>query len=200
MLIKLGLINGHLKNGIVETTKFGLLMQSSNFSIAISAFIKWFILLFYPEDAQIVHVLGDFSHFFGPKIVIDTMIILDSIHCLIISSLFCYCSMKPKKLLFWLELMEFDVDKKCFAKPKFNKSDSQLFTKVFAISITLVWRFTHFMCLFNFFAAVIPAYLYQKEYFFYYLISIICFTFQLHFIFGQAFMVICLLMVIFQVS
>ena len=125
------------------------------------------------------------------------MIILDSIHCLIISSLFCYCSMKPKKLLFWLELMEFDVDKKCFAKLKSNKSDSQLFTKVFAISITLGWRFTH-LCVYSiFFAAVIPTYLYRKEYFFYYLISIICFTFQLHFIFGQAF---ALLMVIFQVS
>ena len=70
--------------------------------------------------------------------------------------------MEPKKLLFWLELMEFDVDKKCFAKLKFNKSDSQLFTKVFAISKTLVWRFAHFMCLFYFFAAVIPTYLYRK--------------------------------------
>ena len=78
------------------------------------------------------------------------MIILDSIYCFIIYSLFCYCSMKPKKLLFWLELMEFDVDKKCFAKLKFNKSDSQLFTKVFAISITLVWRFTH-LCVYSIF-------------------------------------------------
>ena len=48
MLIKLELINGYLKNGIVDTTKFGLLMQFCNFSIAF-AFIKWFMLLFYPN-------------------------------------------------------------------------------------------------------------------------------------------------------
>ena len=112
-LIHLGLMNGQYHDGMIRTTKFGVFNQRICISICIFSAVKWFFLLFHSEEEKIAHQLGDFTSFFGPKIIISLLIIFASIHILVDISYFYFCS---KKLLFWLDSMEYDSDDECFHK------------------------------------------------------------------------------------
>ena len=85
LLINWGLISGHLHDGIIEPTKFGRFNQWFTFFSCLFTAIKWSILLFNPKDSEMVNLLGDWGHVFGPKIIIDSMILSGLlINCMLI--------------------------------------------------------------------------------------------------------------------
>ena len=192
-----GLMSGHLKDETIETTKFGIYNQLFGFTLSLIETIKFIILLFHPIGSKWVHLLGDFSYFFGPKVITDLMIIIVSAHYLIEVCLFYYCSMKPEKMFFWLDVMQYDKESRCFNKLKLNKCDSEVFIKRFSISAPFVMAINYMIQWSFFVVGFIPAYLFQRDYFLYYSLGIMLFGVKFYYLLGGALGV---LVIIYQVN
>ena len=110
----------------------------------LSAAIKWTILLFHSKDSKATHLLGDFVMIFGPKAILNTTVVFISIHLLIATYLFKFCSrIKNNRMMFyWRECLEYDFVNRYFSKLNLNESDSKKLTKRVAISI-LIFQVTH---------------------------------------------------------
>ena len=77
-LINWGLMKGQLNGGILETTKFSLINHWAGFSSSLFIAIKWTILLFYSKNDKLTHLLGDWRYFIGPKVIIDSIVIISA--------------------------------------------------------------------------------------------------------------------------
>lgn len=123
-LIRWGLMSGEYKDGKINTTKFGLINQLFAFWLFVYAIIKWTILLFFPEDSLLANQLGEFAQWYGPKLITDVILNFTAVNSLLIILLFYFCAnFNSKKMLFWLDFMEFDADNRRFKKMKLNNSD-----------------------------------------------------------------------------
>ena len=128
-LINWGYLNGYLKDGKIEPTKF---VKFVNWSfILINSFnaIKWLILLFSDKKSKMNDYLGDMVIFFGPKVALDFMMVLTCITSLILGLLFNFASKHSQKMLYWLDQMEFDNENRCYKKLDLNQSDSMMIIK-----------------------------------------------------------------------
>ena len=188
-LINWGLMNGYLDNGKIQTTKFGIVNQWLAIFLNLFAAIKWTILLFHSKDSKVTHLLGDIAMFFGPKAILDPILIFISIHLLTAISLFMICSlMKNTQTMFqWLESLKYDFVNRCFGKLNLNESDSEKLTKRIAIS-SLILRGYH-SSFTVFYAVVISVYVYLflREYYITYGIAILLIVPQFSFMAKQGF-------------
>lgn len=180
-LINWGLLSGHLKDGIFETTDFSKLNQWIGFSSNLFTSIKWSILLFYPKQSEMSNLLGDWAYFLGPKIIMSSMILDIAIHYLIVHCLFNLCSKHPKKMFYWLDSLEFDSANSCFAKLNLNSSDSKSFIKRISLLSLVLNSFCYPFMIFYAIVCIILAFKYETDYFFYYLISILTYCLQFHY-------------------
>ena len=122
-LLKVGLMYGHLHDGIIQTTKFGILKCSTVFCFSIFTTIKWTIYLFCAKESRMCNLLGDWSYFYGPKLLVDLILLILANFVLFVFLLFYFSSKNPKKMLFWLDHMQFDSENQCFNFLKLNQSD-----------------------------------------------------------------------------
>lgn len=176
-LINWGLMSDHLKDGIFETTHFGRINHWIGFLSNLFTSIKWLILLFYPKQSEINNLLGDWSYFLGPKIVMSSMIIEIAAYYLIVHCLFNFCSKHPK-MFYWLDLLEFDSVNCCFAKLNLNESDSKAFIKRISLLNLVLNGFCYPFMTFYAVTCTILTFKYETDYFFYYLISIVIYCAQ----------------------
>ena len=96
-LIKYGLMTGYLHDGTsIQVTKYGIINQWICILLCLFTSIKWMFLIFQPEESQIVDQLGDWTPFFGPKVIVDAMLIIASVHSLAYIVLFNFGSWNPK--------------------------------------------------------------------------------------------------------
>ena len=73
---------------------------------------------------MLVNQLDQFVERFWPKLIADVILNFITVNSLLKILLFYFCvNFNSKKMLFWLEFIEFDVDNRCFKKMKLNKSD-----------------------------------------------------------------------------
>ena len=70
-LINWGLMSGHLNDGVIHSTKFGVVSFFFAFCLNTFSLIKWIILLFTAKDTLLTHYLGDWGIFYAPKLVAD---------------------------------------------------------------------------------------------------------------------------------
>lgn len=169
-LINWGLMRGYYKDGVIRMTKFGLINQLFVILLFLFEFIKWIILIFLPGESQIAHYLGEFTPSLGPKLILDAMMILETLNSLILLFYFGSCR---GKLFFWLESMYYDNDKHCFEKLDLDKNSSIRFIKQFVLGYFLVKNINYFLNIITFFLVLICFYLFTNKYHFYYFTSII---------------------------
>lgn len=171
-LINWGLMRGEYHDGIIKTTKFGVLNQLFASLLFSFELIKWIILLYNPEDSQVTHYLGDFGPNIGPKVILDTTIILECINSLI---LICYFSSKCTSK-FWLKFMHFDFDNRFFDKLDLNEIDSEKFINQFALVNFLIKNINYLLSLITFSLILLTFFVLTNKYHFYYITSIIMFS------------------------
>ena len=133
MLISWGLMPGEYYNGVIKTNKFGLFNMWFAFILFLYQLIKWLILMCCPENSQVAIYLVEWTQYFGPKLIVDFIVVVEAVDCIIFILLFYYSLNNSKKMLFWIDFMEFDAEIRCFHKLRLIESESKRFTKQFAL-------------------------------------------------------------------
>ena len=148
-----------------------LILLNVPYCIIIFTIIKWTIFLLSAQNSHLANYLGDFSYFYGPKLLVNFILIFCASFDLSTFIIFYFSSKHPKKMLFWLEQMQFDIVNRRFNKLNFNKSDSNTFIRRMSL-LKIIYSITVY--------ALIPillisinysAFKHQKAYFYYYFIS-----------------------------
>lgn len=186
-LINWGLMKGYLHDGIIQTTKFGLFNQRFSFVLSLYELIRWIMLFVYPIDSQVTHLLGDFGRFFGPKVIVASLLVVVAFHYMIVSLFFDFCAKKSEKFLFWIDIMQYNYGKRTFHKLALNESDSKMLVKRIAIIINMALGAAYSFALFFLISAFISFYYQQNSYYLTYPISIIVFYVHLNYILSIVF-------------
>ena len=198
-LINWGLMNGYIDKEKIQTTTFGIVNQWLAIFLNLIGAIKWIILLFHSKDSEVTHLLGDIVMIFGPKVILDTAVIFISVHLLIATFFFKYCSRNKNNVMFyWLECLEYDFVNRCFSKLNLNESDSKKFTKRVAIS-SLILRVSHLsLTMFYVMVTSVFVYLFLREHYITYGIAIILIVPQFSYMERQGFGLLVVLILVKQ--
>lgn len=132
--------------------------------------------MFYSDESDVAIYLGEFLQYFGSKIVVDFILVAESINSITLISLFYILS---NKMLFWLDHMQFDSESRCFKKLNLTVSDSKRFTKQFALLWFIINKANYFLTSIASIAFIAPFtsfLLFKHKYYFNYTISIIGFA------------------------
>ena len=176
ILINCGLMYGIYEDGVMKATKFGMLNMAFTFIILVFHTIKWSILIFFHEDSQVAVYLAEFSHYFGPKVVVNVACIDDFGYSTILIVLFYLMS---NKMLFWIDHMQFDSETRSFYKLNLNVSDSNRFTKQFALFWFIVKPLAYFFALITGTATLVSFLIFRPDYYEFYLPLTFVFTIAL---------------------
>lgn len=195
-LIDWGLIRGEYNDGVIETTKSGLRNNWFTFWLFLISSIKWTTLMFYSKESQVAIYLGEWAPWFGPKLVVDSMLLIQSFNSLILVILFYFCSRNPEKFLLWVEFMKFNTENRSFDNLNLNKLDSKRFAKQFALSWFIVKRINYLLISLSFSILFVSFFYLENKHHLYYLISFVMFTLCLKFYTNHWFS---LLLVLYQV-
>ena len=186
-LINWGYLSGYLYDGVIESTKFGIINQWTCILCNLYLGIKHLIFLFNSKESRISYQLGEWAHLIGPKLFIDVIIVLCSIHMLISMWLFNLLS-KNAKTFYWLDVIDYDNENQCYYRAKLDESDSKMFIRRVSLTkITLKW-ITYSLPPFLAIILCIAVFKNLNDYHLNYIISILlnCVTFfyRLNYIFG----------------
>ena len=173
ILISCGLMYGIYENGVMKATKFGMLNMAFTFTVLAIHAIKWSILIFFHEDSQVAIYLGEFSQYFGPKVVDDIAGIIVFGYSAFSVVLF---NLMSNKMLFWVDHMQFDSETRCFYKLNLNVSDSNRFTKQFALLWLIAKPLGYFFGLITGTAVLVSFLIFKHDYYEFYLPSTFIFT------------------------
>ena len=133
MLVNGGLMKGRYEDDVIKTIKFGTINMWFSLTLFVFLSIKYTILMFCHEDSLLAIYLGEFMQYFGPKVFVDSIVTIAFGNSTIFIMLFYFSSKNCKKMLFWLDHMEFDNETRTFHKLDLNDSDSKRFTNQFAL-------------------------------------------------------------------
>ena len=197
MLTNWGLMAGRYQDGVIKATKFGIINMLFSFTLSAFHTIKWMILIFCDEESLLANYLGEFMQYFGPKVVVDFMMIIIFGRSAILIMLFYFSSKNSKKMLFWLNHMQFDNETRCFYKLNLNDSDSKRFTNQFALLWFITQRVALFLAFITFIVVLISFLIFKNEYYFYYLTSIFVFALG---IWNNTYNWCALILILYQVS
>ena len=173
MLINWGLMTGRHQDGVIKTTKFGKLNMAFAFTLFTFEAIKFTILMFYPEESQMAIYLGEWAQYFGPKIVVDFIVAAESVNSIVLISLFYFLS---QKMLFWLDHMAFDSETRCFKKLNLGISDSEEFTKRFALLWFIIKCVNYFLLMITIVAIFGSFLVFKHDHYFWIVNSIVIFN------------------------
>ena len=142
ILINGGLMRGIYEDGVIKTTKLGILNIAFTFTILAIQTIKCSILIFFHEDSQVAIYLGEFFQYFGSKVVVDIAALIFFGYA---TSLLVLFNLMSTKILSWIDFMEFDRETRCFYKLNLNVYDSERFTKQFALLWSIFKPLAYFL-------------------------------------------------------
>ena len=182
LLMSWGLMPGEYRNGMMETTKFGLFNMWFAFLLFSWESIKWIILMFCTETDQIAIYLGEWHQYFGPKLVVDVAAASETLNSIALISLYYFSLRNHKKMLFWIDFMDFNSETKCFYKMNLRESDSKRFTKQFALMWFILKPINYFLDLSSFAAFLISFLMFKHDHYFNYLISIFSFSISVYYL------------------
>ena len=187
-LIKWGYMNGYLYNGKIKTTKFSIIYQWIVILMMSLNTIRFTLLLFISKESQISKQLGDWSYFLGPRLMINGICVLCFAYVLIVIFFFKFCTRNLKKMFYWLNMIKYNSDVRCFVNMNLNELDSKMFNKrilIFIITLKVfIYPFIVLFALIN----ILLVFKNEHNYYLNYIISIISFLFPLfygtHYSFG----------------
>lgn len=174
-LVNCGLMYGNFDDGIIYTTKFTILQWLIGICLTIFHIIKSIIFLSVSKDSKMANLLGDWTFVYGPRSLVALIILFSEIFVLSIFIIFYFSSKYPKKMLFWLEQMEFDPFTRRFSKLNFNQTDLRAFTRKISFLRIIYSIFVYSLIVFFFITANLSVFKRIKSYYFHYFISILMF-------------------------
>lgn len=164
---------GHFHDGIIHSTKLTILNWLTAFCLTLFHIIKWIIFLFSNQNSLLINLLGDFSYIYGPRLLVDLIILFCEIFVLSIFIIFYFSSNQPKKMLFWLEQIEYDIINQRFSKLNLNQTNSKIFTRRISLLRINYNIFVYSLILIFFISANIAVFKFNKTYYLYYFISVV---------------------------
>ena len=174
-LINWGLLSGEYKDEVFTITKFARFNNWFSCSLFALTMIKATTLMFNDKQSQISIYLGEWSDWFGPKMVTDSILIVQPLNSLILFFIFYSASRNPKKLLLWLDFMRFDNDLQSFVKLDLNEADSKKYIKQFAISRVIVKDICYSVTYLSMLVLIVSLFYFENRNHFFYAISFIFF-------------------------
>ena len=177
LLINWGSLEGYLENGVIQSTKFGRFNQWATFGVLLFTAIKWAILIFSPQQSWLTNWLGDWGQFYGPKIVADVIIFLFATTMIAIKLLFLFSSKHPKKLFYWLDVLEYNQYNHSFDKLNLDETESQIIIKGFSVFLFVLKCFFDFLLVSFISASYVMIFIlrWHNKYLVNFLISFTCF-------------------------
>ena len=169
------MLSGEYKDEVFITTKFARFNNWFSFWLFIITIIRWITLMFNEKESQTAIYLGEWSDWFGPKAVTNTMLVIQPINSLILFFVFYLAAKNPKKLLLWLDFMQFDNDSRCFTKMDLNQVDSQKYIKQFALPRLIVKHICYSVTYSSMIILIVSLYYFENRHHFFYGISFIFF-------------------------
>lgn len=186
-LINWGYLNGYLQEGEIVTTSYSFIYQLLVIIILIINIIRFGFLLLNGKESQISIVLGDWGYFLGPRVIINGLCWLVCIFILMVIMFFKICTQNLKKMFYWLFIMKYDPENRCFSNIELNDSDSKMFIQRFLLFIN---AFKYFVILFIplfVFANFISVFLHTNNYYLNHLIGIMTYVPALYYDCGYVF-------------
>ena len=141
-LINWGYMNGYLKDGQIHINKYNVIYQLIIMIIMLFNIIRFAILLLYTKESEISKKLGDWSYFFGPRIMINGLAFSVSFYILMLMAFFKFCARNSQKMFYWLDIMDYDSATRCYFNMNLNDSDSKMFIKRSLMFINALKCFT----------------------------------------------------------
>ena len=174
-LITWGYLNGYLQDGQIQTTKYTIIYQWIVIIIVAINAIRFGILLSNPKGSLICYQLGDWGYFLGPRLIINGLCFVGCCYAIVVIAFFKFCTRNLKMLFYWLNIIEYDNEIRCFFNMNLNESDSKMFIKRISIFKTVFKYFTVLIIPFYAFVNLLSVFLYIKDYYLNYLVGIIVF-------------------------
>ena len=115
--------------------------------------------------------LGDFGAFYGPKIIVDMVIVYIAVYIITVKLLFVYASKHTKQMFYWLDVMEYNSVNQSFDKLNLNQVESKMFMKRLSLSTFMLKCFTYTLMTFFMSTNSVLAFKHKDYYYLYYLIS-----------------------------
>ena len=167
-------MNGYLQDGQIHSTKYNLVYQWMAIIILSLNILRFTALLFTKKESQLSKQLGEWSYFYGPRFMINGICAI-CFSYIIFVMFFKYCNQDLEKMFYWLKIMEYHSENRCFVNMNLNEQDSKMFVKrisffIFSIK-SLVYLFIFVFVFGNFFSV----YKYVNDYYLNYFISTIAF-------------------------
>ena len=141
-LINWGYMNGYLKDGQIHANKYYIIYQLMVIIMLLLNLIRSVILLFSAKESHISLLLGDWSYFLGPRIMLNGIIFSVCFYILMLMAFFKFCTRNSQKMFYWLKIMDYDSETRCYFNMNLNESDSKMFIKRSLIFINAFMCFT----------------------------------------------------------
>ena len=196
-LINWGYMNGYLKDGQIHPTKYYIIYQLVVIIILLLNVIRFIILLLNSKESQISLELGDWGYIFGPRVMINGIILLACFYILMLMAFFKFCSRNSQKMFYWLNLMNYDSEIRCYFNMNLNESDSKMFVKRSLIFTFTLKCFTIVCMPFFMIIVCISFFIHLNDYYLNQLITFLIYFFVSYHIISYCF---CLPIILYLVS
>ena len=163
-LINWGFMTGYLIDGQIHSTIYHIIYQLVVIMILLMNVIRCGILLLNAKESQISLVLGDWSYFFGPRIMLNGIVFIGCSYQLMNIAFYKFCTQNPQ-MFYWLTVMDYDAKNKCFYRMNLNKSDSKMFIKQSLILINSLKCFAVVCLAFFLFASCLAVFIHLDDYY-----------------------------------
>ena len=164
-----------VSNDDIKKTKFGLFNNLFAFWLFLISSIKWTILMFNSKESKIAIYLGEWSPWFGPKLVVDAMLLIQTLHSMILILLFYFVSKNANKFLHWIEVMKFNAENRNFDNLNLDEIDSKRFIKQFLLSWFIVKWINYLLIILCLITLMVSFFYLENQHHLYYFISFIMF-------------------------
>ena len=141
-LINWGYMTGYLKNGQIQTNESYIEYQFVVIIILVLNVIRFIILLFSTKGSQTSSILGDWGYFLGPSVMINGIILAAFSYALMLMAFIKFCARNSQKMFYWLKIMDYDSETRCYPNMNLNELDSKIFIKRSLIFIIAFKCFT----------------------------------------------------------
>ena len=141
-LIKWGFMNGYLYDGQIKTTESNIINQWMVIIYMLFATTRHGALLTTPKGPQLSSQLGEWSYFLGPRLLINGICVVCGSYIFLLMAFLKFCTRNVKKMFYWLDIMEYHAENRCFTKMNLNQSDSNTFIKRISILIIILKCFS----------------------------------------------------------
>ena len=179
-LINWGYMNGYLKDGQIHTTKYYVINQLMVIMIVLFNVVRFLILLFSPKESQASLILGDWSQFLGPRVMINGIIFFGFFSMLMLIAYFKFCDRNPQKIFYWLSIMDYDSETRCYYNLNLNESDSKMFIKRSLIFINALNCFAIVFLLSFLIVISVSIFIHSGDYYLNQLITLLVFFLMLY--------------------